>query len=208
MGSPELLPMSSPELPCLGSPKHPFPTKKANGRQKAAVSRVYDDEEVADSCEDEHVSDEATLYTREDRSTAKKTTGRRKAAVARFYDDERSADSSEDEHVSDEEDHTKGKKLTAKRQSSKGRAGASNLTDTQWTVIVSFDQTKAARLYANSQTSVRPSTSVWSLPRKRPMKRSIVWLQRHHCLASRFFKQWLTNGNGSRVKDSRTPIST
>jgi hypothetical protein len=163
--------LPSPELSAaIGKQRRPMVRPMpVTGRRKATVTRFYDYDEVPDSCDADDGSGKAERNAKEQKSTAEKTTA--------F-------------HRSDEAEQTsKEQRFTTKTTSAKGRAGASNLTDSQWTVIVSTEQTQLACLSVNSIPGVKHSTRAWSMPRKKPAKRSMSWLHSHHSLASKFFKR-------------------
>jgi hypothetical protein len=203
---PELPGLGSPELPAarrrLGSPELGASTRKPDrprpitGRRKASVARYQDYEEVPDSYDSEGEAEE-------DEHTPRPITGRRKASVARYQDYEEVLDScdsegeaEEDEHAAEEDEHapeedehaadeesstvkkTSVKKTSSKKTGAKPRTRSSNLTDAQWTVIVSTDETQLACSSADCLPfySVMPSPMAWSTPPRKTTTRSIAWL--------------------------------
>jgi hypothetical protein len=151
-----------PELPAarrrLGSPELGASTRKPDrqrpitGRRKASVARYQDYEDVPDSCDSEGEAEEG----------------------------EHAVD--EDEHAAEQESSTvkktSEKKTSGKKTGAKPRTRSSNLTDAQWTVIVSTDQTQLACSSADCLPfySVMPSPMAWSTPQRKTTTRSIAWL--------------------------------
>jgi hypothetical protein len=207
LGSPELPGLGSPELPAarrrLGSPELGASTRKPDrprptvtGRRKASVARYQDYEEVPDSYDSEGEAEEGE-------HTPRPIKGRRKASVARYQNYDEGPDScdsegeaeedehavEEDEHAAEEDEHaaeqesstvkkTSEKKTSGKKTGAKPRTRSSNLSDAQWTVIVSTDQTQLACSSADCLPfySVMPSPMAWSTPPRTTTRKSVAWL--------------------------------
>jgi hypothetical protein len=195
LDEPELPGLGPPELPAvrrrLGSPELGASTRKPDrprptvtGRRKASVARYqdYELEEVPDSYDSEGEAEEGE-------HTPRLIKGRRKASVARYQDYDEGPDScdsegeaEEDEHAAEQESSTvkktSEKKTSGKKTGAKPRTRSSNLSDAQWTVIVSTDQTQLACSSADCLHfySVRPSPMAWSTPPRTTTTRSIAWL--------------------------------
>jgi hypothetical protein len=148
--------------------------KPITGRRKASVARYQDYEEVPDSCdaegeakENEHAAEEDEHAAEEDEHAAE--------------EGENAVD--EDEHAAEQESSpvkkTSVKKTSGKKTGAKSRTRSSNLTDAQWTVIVSTDQTQLACSSADCLPfySVMPSPMAWSTPPRKTTTRSIAWLR-------------------------------
>jgi hypothetical protein len=182
VGSPELPESRSPELPTSRKQNRPRPI---TGRRKASVARYQDYEEVPDSCDSggEHTYEEVL-----DRGDSE---GEAEEGEHAAKEDEHAAEEGEnavdeDEHAAEQESSTvkktsekktSGKKTSGKKTGAKPRTRSSNLTDAQWTVIVSTDQTQPACASADCLPfySVMPSPMAWSTPPTTTTRKSIVW---------------------------------
>jgi hypothetical protein len=112
-------------------------TKRSVEKAPAAPSKGSDDEE--DTAQMHNEEDTAKTDNEDDDDDEEDTAQMHNEEDTAKTDNEDDDDDEEDTAQMDNEDDDDDEEVTKKASSSKGRAGATNLTPTQWAVIVSID---------------------------------------------------------------------
>jgi hypothetical protein len=162
-------------------------SRPITGRRKASVARYQDYEEVPDSCDSEGEAEEGEHAAEEDEHAVEEHEHAVEEHEHAVEEHEHAVE--EDEHAVEEDEHaaeqenstvkkTSEKKTSGKKTGANPRIRSSNLTDAQWTVIVSTDQTQLACSSADCLPfySVMHSPMAWSTPPKTTTRKSIAWL--------------------------------